>query len=131
MGLFSIFKSKEKKKEAEKYRIGMEKARSGAFSRLKKLFGSHNEINEELFDELEEIFVMADIGVDTVVKFIDELKNDARVNGIVEAKDLQPIIVDKMFELYLKNELVNVEEVGNSGLTATQLDNIRLLHQVP
>lgn len=107
MGLFSIFKSKEKKKEAEKYRIGMEKARSGAFSRLKKLFGSHNEINEELFDELEEIFVMADIGVDTVVKFIDELKNDARVNGIVEAKDLQPIIVDKMFDIYLKGEVVN------------------------
>ncbi len=107
MGLFSIFKSKEKKKEAEKYRIGMEKARSGAFSRLKKLFGSHNEINEELFDELEEIFVMADIGVDTVVKFIDELKNDARVNGIIEAKDLQPIIVDKMFDIYLKGEVVN------------------------
>ncbi len=107
MGLFSIFKSKEKKKEAEKYRIGMEKARSGAFSRLKKIFGSHNEINEELFDELEEIFVMADIGVDTVVKFIDELKNDARVNGIVEAKDLQPIIVDKMFDIYLKGEVVN------------------------
>ena len=107
MGLFSIFKSKEKKKEAEKYRIGMEKARSGAFSRLKKLFGSHNEINEELFDELEEIFVMADIGVDTVVKFIDELKNDARVNGIVEAKDLQPIIVDKMFDIYLKGEVIN------------------------
>ena len=107
MGLFSIFKSKEKKKEAEKYRIGMEKARSGAFSRLKKLFGSHNEINEELFDELEEIFVIADIGVDTVVKFIDELKNDARVNGIVEAKDLQPIIVDKMFDIYLKGEVVN------------------------
>ncbi len=107
MGLFSIFKSKGKKKEAEKYRIGMEKARSGAFSRLKKLFGSHNEINEELFDELEEIFVMADIGVDTVVKFIDELKNDARVNGIVEAKDLQPIIVDKMFDIYLKGEVVN------------------------
>ncbi len=107
MGLFSIFKSKEKKKEAEKYRIGMEKTRSGAFSRLKKLFNNYNQITEDLFDELEEIFVMADIGVDTVVKFIDELKNDVRVKGLENAKDLQPIIVDKMFDIYLKGEVVN------------------------
>lgn len=118
MGLFNLFKSKEKKREAEKYRIGMEKARSGAFSRLKKLFGSYSEINDELFDELEEIFVMADIGVDTVVKFIDELKNDARVNGITNAKDLQPIIVDKMFDIYLKGEIVNSNlRFNNNGLS--------------
>lgn len=107
MGLFSIFKNKEKKKEAEKYRIGMEKARSGAFSRLKKVFSNYNQINDDLFDELEEIFVMADIGVDTVVKFIDELKSDVRVKGLENAKDLQPIIVDKMFDIYLKGEVVN------------------------
>lgn len=107
MGLFSIFKNKEKKKEAEKYRIGMEKARNGAFSRLKKVFSNYSQINDDLFDELEEIFVMADIGVDTVVKFIDELKSDARVKGLESAKDLQPIIVDKMFDIYLKGEVVN------------------------
>lgn len=107
MGIFSIFKNKEKKREAEKYRIGMEKARSGAFSRLKKVFSNYNQITDDLFDELEEIFVMADIGVDTVVKFIDELKSDARVKGLENAKDLQPIIVDKMFDIYLKGEIVN------------------------
>ena len=107
MGIFSFFKNKEKRKEAEKYRIGMEKTRNGAFSRLKKLFSNYNQITEDLFDELEEIFVMADIGVDTVVKFIDELKSDERVKGLESAKDLQPIIVDKMFDIYLKGEIVN------------------------
>lgn len=107
MGLFSIFKSKEKKREAEKYRIGMEKTRKGVFSRLKKLFSNTNEITDELFDELEEIFVMADIGVDTVIKFIDELKSDVRVKKITNAQDLQPIIVDRMFDIYLKGEIVN------------------------
>ena len=92
MGIFSIFKSKKKKEEASKYRIGMEKTRkSSAFSRLANLFKSHSQIDDDLFDELEEIFVMADIGVDTVVKFIDELKNDERVKGLSSAKDLQPI----------------------------------------
>jgi len=107
MGLFKIFKKKEKKREAEKYRIGMEKTRKGVFSRLKKLFSNTNEITDDLFDELEEIFVMADIGVDTVIKFIDELKSDVRVKKITNAQDLQPIIVDRMFDIYLKGEIVN------------------------
>ncbi|MFA7689353.1 MAG: signal recognition particle-docking protein FtsY, partial [Bacilli bacterium] len=106
MGLFDIFKSKKKKHEAEKYRIGMEKTRS-SMSRLKKLFANYNEITDDLFDELEEIFVMADIGVETVVKFVDELKSDDRVWALKSAKELQPIIVDKMFEIYLKGEIVN------------------------
>ena len=107
MGIFDIFKSKKKQKEAEKYRIGMEKTRKGALSGLKRIFVGKSEINEDLFDELEEIFVMADIGVDTVVDFIDQLKEDTRVKGITNASDLQPIIVDKMFDIYLKGEIVN------------------------
>lgn len=106
MGFFDRFKSKKNKKEAEKYRIGMEKTRS-SMSRLKRLFANYNVVTDELFDELEEIFVMADIGVDTVVKFVDELKADERVWKLKTAKDLQPIIVDKMFDIYLKGEIVN------------------------
>ena len=49
MGIFDLFKSKKKKEEANKYRIGMEKTRkSGAFSRLKRLFSNYNEITEDL-----------------------------------------------------------------------------------
>jgi len=107
MGFFDLFRSKEKRKEAEKYRIGMEKARKGSLSRLKDLFSHYDKINEDFFDELEEIFVMADIGVDTVVKFIDELKEDERVKGLTDPKDLQQIIIDKMFDIYLKGEIVN------------------------
>ena len=119
MGIFSIFKSKKKKEEASKYRIGMEKTRkSSAFSRLANLFKSHSQIDDDMFDELEEIFVMADIGVDTVVKFIDELKNDERVKGLSSAKDLQPIIIDKMFDIYLKGEVVNTNlNFNKNGLS--------------
>lgn len=107
MGIFDIFKSKEKKEAAKKYRIGMEKTRKGAFGRLASIFNSNQSINDDLFDELEEIFVMADIGVDTVIKFIDELKDDVRTKNITTASSLQPIIVDKMFDIYLKDEVVN------------------------
>ena len=117
MGLFSFFKSKEKtleeKNKQRKYLVGMEKTRKGAFARLSSIFNSYSDINEELFDELEEIFVMADIGVETVVDFVDEIKNDVRVNGITDVHDLEPIIVDKMFEIYLKGEVVNSNLIVN------------------
>lgn len=118
MGFFSFFKSKDKKKDAEKYRIGMEKTRKGSFSLLKQLFSRHNQVTEELFDELEEIFVMADIGVETVVKFVDELKRDPRVKNLATAKELQPIIIDKMFDIYLKGEIVDSNlRFNKNGLT--------------
>jgi fused signal recognition particle receptor len=117
VGLFDIFKSKTKKEEAKKYRIGMEKTRKGAFHRLAKLF-SHAQINEDLFDELEEIFVMADIGVETVISFVDELKADVRMKNIQDAKELQPLIVDKMFDIYLKGEILrNNLEMNPNGLS--------------
>ena len=108
MGLFSIFKrNKEKKQEAKKYLVGMEKTRKSAFARLTSLFKSHNTITDDLFDELEEIFVMADMGVETVVEFVDELREDVRTKNITSSSELQPIIVDKMFDIYLKGEVVN------------------------
>ena len=108
MGLFSFLKKKkEKKEQLRKYEVGMKKTRESAFSRLTSLFSKNNQINDDLFDELEEIFVMADIGVDTVVEFVDELKDDVRTKGITNASDLQPIVVDKMFDIYLKGEVVN------------------------
>ena len=108
MGLFSFLrKNKEKKEQLKKYEVGMEKTRKSTFSRLSALFNKQNAITDQLFDELEEIFVMADIGVDTVVEFVDQLREDVRVKGITNPSDLQPIVVDKMFDIYLKGEIVN------------------------
>lgn len=108
MGIFSFFKkNKEKKEQLKKYEVGMEKTRKSTFSKLTALFNKENKITDQLFDELEEIFVMADIGVDTVVEFVDQLREDVRAKGITDAKELQPIVVDKMFDIYLKGEVVN------------------------
>ena len=111
MGFFSIFKKKKKDnkalEKANKYRLGMEKTRNGLLNKLKGLFQSYDDITEELFDDLTDIFIMADIGVETTLDFIEELKEDERVDGIHTPEELHPIIVDKMFELYLKNEIVD------------------------
>nr|WP_207790696.1 signal recognition particle-docking protein FtsY [Haloplasma contractile] len=117
--MFSKNNADQKTKEsADKYKEGMAKTRGNMVSKLKELFSSYENINDELFDELEEIFIMADIGVDTVLRIIDELKSDVRVRGIENPNELQKIIVDKMFEIYVKGEIVNTNlRFNKDGLT--------------
>ena len=106
MGFFDLFKRKDKKKK-EKYKMGLHKTREGALSTLKDILSKSNKIDEDLFDELEEIFIMADIGVDTVIDFIDKLRDEVKTKGITNPIDLQEMIMDEMFEIYLNGEIVN------------------------
>ncbi len=107
MGFFDVFKKKNKDDKTRKYELGMKKTRQGLMGKIKSILSGYSEINEDLFDDLTDAFIMADIGVETTLDFIDSLKEDERVEGINDATELQPIIVDKMFELYLKGEIVN------------------------
>ena len=98
---------KNKDEKSKKYELGMKKTRQGLMGKLKAILSGYNEINEDLFDDLTDAFIMADIGVETTLDFIDALKEDERVQGINSVEELQPIIIDKMFELYLKGDIVN------------------------
>ncbi|MFA7076244.1 MAG: signal recognition particle-docking protein FtsY [Candidatus Izemoplasmatales bacterium] len=119
MGLFSkLFSSKEKRKNAEKFKIGMMKTRSQSLSSLKDILEKSKYIDEDLFSKLEEIFIMADIGVDTVIEFIENIRNVVNAQKIIKPLDLENIIVDQMFELYLKNEIINTNiRYNKEGLT--------------
>jgi len=119
MGLFQkLFQSKEKKAKAEKYKIGMMKTRKGALSSLKDVLTNSKKIDEDLFLKLEEIFIMADIGVDTVIEFIENLRKAVKQEKIEKPIQLENIIVDKMFELYLQDEVINTNIKYNpNGLT--------------
>lgn len=115
MGFFDLFKRKNKNK---KYKMGLHKTREGALSTLKQLLDKNNKITDELFDELEEIFIMADIGVDTVIDFIDDLRDEVANKKITDPSLLQEIIMDKMFEIYLNGEIVNANlALNKNGLS--------------
>ena len=118
MGIFQkLFQSKEQKLKAQKYRLGMEKTRK-SMSSLKEVLTNSKKIDEALFDKLEEIFIMADIGIDTVVLFIEALRKEVSHLKIEKPIDLENIIVDKMFDLYLKGEIIDTNIKFNpSGLT--------------
>jgi fused signal recognition particle receptor len=119
MGLFAkLFSGKERKIKAEKFKIGMEKTRKGSLSSLKSVLLSANRIDEALYDRLEEIFVTADIGVDTAVTFLSELRKEVKRQNLENPRDLQNLIVDKMFDLYLKGQIIDTRIRYNpSGLT--------------
>ena len=104
---FLFGRKKKQTEQTKKYNLGMKKTRSGLISRLKAVLSGYSQITEDLFDDLTDIFIMADVGVETTLSFIDSLKADPRVKECKTTEELQPIIVDKMFDLYLKGEIVN------------------------
>ena len=117
MGFFDLFRKKDKKQK-EKYKLGLHKTREGALKTLKEILDKSDKIDDDLFDKLEEIFIMADIGVDTVIDFIDGLKEEVKNKKITEPKDLQEMIIDRMFEIYLNGEIVNANlNMNKNGLT--------------
>lgn len=108
MGLISnLFKSKDKKLKAQKYKLGLSKTSSGVFNNLKYLLESSSVIDDDLFDELEELFIMADIGVDTVLTFVKHLRETVSALKLSSPIELKEIIVEEMFKLYVKDEIVS------------------------
>ena len=97
------------KKDVENVKIyekGLIKSRENFVSRLVKLTSKYNKITEEYFEELEEILINADVGVDTVIKFIDRLKLRVRNEKIESPEYLKEIIVDELFIIYVNDEVI-------------------------
>ena len=121
MGLFDKFKNVFSKKEiveVESYEKGLAKTRNDFVSKLNILNSKYKKVSNEYFDELEEILIMADIGVNTVMDFVDRLKKRVKKENIVDSKDLLEIIVDEMFIIYVNNDvIVNKINYSNDGPT--------------
>ena len=114
MGLFNklknIFsnKSEEEKtnEEVKKYDEGLEKTRTEFVSKLNMLGIKYTKVNEEYFEELENVLIMADIGVKTVMDFIDRLRKRVKGENITDTKYLNEVIVDELFIIYVNNESI-------------------------
>lgn len=109
MGIFDKLKNLVKKDEQEElssYDKGLEKTRKEFVSKLNLLTLKHNRIDEEYFEELEDILITADIGVNTVMSFIDRLKKRVKHENIISAEDLKEIIVDEMFIIYVNQDII-------------------------
>lgn len=105
-------------KEVQVYEKGLTKSREGFVSKLANLTNRYAKITEEYFDELEEILIMADIGVQTVMNFMNRLRERVRQEKLESPEDLKEIIVDELFIIYVNEEvLVNKVQFADHGPT--------------
>ncbi len=106
-----LFKKKDKKEEEKKsvkiYEKGLTKSRQGFVSKLANLTNKYNKVTEEYFEELEEILIMADIGVNTVMDFMDRLRDRVKSENIEDPELLKEIIVDELFIIYVNDEVLS------------------------
>ena len=126
MGLFNKLKSVFKnKKEDEKvngelklYDKGLEKSRNEFVSKLNLLGIKYTKVSEDYFEELENLLITADIGVKTVMDFIERLRKRVKSENITDTKYLQEVIVDELFIIYVNNESITDKiNMATSGPT--------------
>ena len=90
----------------DKYDKGLDKTRKEFTSKLGMLSKKYRKVNEEYFEELEELLIMADIGVNTVMNFMDKIRKRAKKEAIIDTDDLKEIIVDELFIIYVNNDII-------------------------
>ena len=96
----------ESKNDVKVYEKGLSKSRQNFVSKLINLTNKYNKITEDYFDELEEILIMADIGVNTVMDFMDRLRKRVKTEKIEDLEYLKEVIVDELFIIYVNDEVI-------------------------
>lgn len=94
------------KKVNKVYEKGLTKSRKSFVSNLMNLTSKYRRVNEEYFEELEEILIMADIGVNTVMEFMDRLRSRVQKERIEDPEALKEIIVDELFIIYVDDNIL-------------------------
>ncbi|MFD2612970.1 signal recognition particle-docking protein FtsY [Paenibacillus gansuensis] len=99
-----------------KFTEGLAKTRTAFVERVEDLITRRKKIDEEFYEELEEILIGADVGVNTVMNLIDELRTEVRKRKIEDAADLQPVLSEKLIGL-LKGEQNTSVNLAKQGLS--------------
>lgn len=121
MGFFTQIKEKlvgKSTKQNEKYVVGLDKSSETFSDRINELAARFREINDEYFEELENILIMADVGVSMVMKIVSEIKTEVRIRNITDSREINDIIVDKMFVIYANESVMSTKiNYAAEGLT--------------
>ena len=121
MGLLSFLKDKfAKKKDADidSYSEGMSKSRQNFSNRLNTLSKKYKKVNQEYFEELEEILIESDVGVNLTLKVIDELLQESKEKKISDAEELNELLIDHLFSGYMaKGESITDLRFVDNGPT--------------
>ena len=105
--------------ETDKYVEGLSKSRDNFVNKLSVLGIKYTKISDDFYDELEEILITADVGVNTVMDFVDRLKKRVKEEHIEDFEYLKEVIVDELFMIYVDGDILssklNIKE-GNTNV---------------
>lgn len=94
---------KEATNETELYEKGLEKTNQGFGARLNRFFAQFRTVDEDFFDDLEELLIESDVGYETAEELTDELRDEAKLQKAKSRDDLKKVIVEKLVNLYDEN----------------------------
>lgn len=106
MGFFDFFKKKENK---EKLDQGLEKTKSGFFSKLTRLVTGKSSIDEEVLDELEEVLISSDVGVETTIKIIDRIRKRVAKEKYTSSSELDQLLRSEITSLLAENNAADLQ----------------------
>ena len=96
MGLFNIFSKKEPKNDLER---GLEKTKEGVFAKLARAVAGKSKVDDEVLDELEEVLISSDVGVDTTVRIIRRIEERVARDKFMNTSELQAILREEITAL--------------------------------
>lgn len=114
MGFFNKLKNKFVKEEekTETYKEGMTKTRQSFTGKINDLIARYRLVDEDFFEELEEVLISSDVGVMTVIDLIEELRLEVQRKNIQETKAMTEVISEKLVEIYYGDDNENIEEIN-------------------
>ena len=101
----------------EKYDRSLKKTRTGFGARLNAFFANFRSVDEEFFEELEELLIMSDVGVQVASNLTEELRYEARLENAKKPDALKRVIIEKLVDLYEKDGQFNEAIHFQEGLT--------------
>lgn len=93
--------------ETNKYVEGLSKSRDNFVNKLSILGIKYTKISDDFYDELEEILITADVGVNTVMDFVERLKKRVKDEDITDFEYLKEVIVDELFTIYVDGDILS------------------------
>ena len=117
MGLFkNLFKSKKQKEKDKKMALGVKNTKAYSFMRLKELIESKKKIDDSFYSELEEILILADMGIDFTMEYSEKLKNYVKKNKMSSVDELKECMFDIFDEMYVGQDNSSLK-YNDNGLT--------------
>ena len=103
--------------EQDKYDRSLKKTRTGFGARLNAFFANFRSVDEDFFEELEELLIMSDVGVQVASNLTEELRYEAKLENAKKPDALRRVIIEKLVELYEKDGIYNENINFQDGLT--------------